>query len=59
MEACHAPAPFLLSRGSPSPRCAITAWQELIVQSVDLVRFIGRDIPLMRRSQFIPGGLVI
>jgi hypothetical protein len=58
-EARYAPTPFLLSRASPSPRCGITAWQELIVQSLDLVRLTGRDIVLMQRPQLIPGGLVI
>ena len=35
------------------------ACQELIVQAVDLARFIRRDILPMQRSQRIPSGLMI
>jgi hypothetical protein len=35
------------------------AWQELIVQSVDLARLMGRDILLTRGSQFMFGWLVV
>jgi hypothetical protein len=36
-----------------------TICQELIVQSVDLARLIGRDILQMQRSQLTLGWLVI
>jgi hypothetical protein len=36
-----------------------TARQELIVQSVDLTRLIGRDILLTQGSQLILGWLVV
>jgi hypothetical protein len=36
-----------------------TAGQELIVQSVDFTRLIGRDILLMQGSQLILGWLVV
>jgi hypothetical protein len=41
------------------PENLFTAREELIAQSVDLVRLIGRDILLMQRSQLVLGGLVI
>jgi hypothetical protein len=41
------------------PENLFTAREELIVQSLDLVRLIGRDILLMQRSQLVLGGLVI
>jgi hypothetical protein len=37
----------------------IIACQELIVQSVDLARLIGRDILLMQGSQLLFGWLVV
>jgi hypothetical protein len=37
----------------------LTACQELIVQSVDLARLIGREILLMQSSQLSLGWLVI
>jgi hypothetical protein len=37
----------------------LTVCQELVVQSVDVARLIGRDILQMQRSQLILGWLVI
>jgi hypothetical protein len=37
------------------PENLVPACLELIVQSVDLPRLIGRDIPLMQRPQLIYG----
>lgn len=36
-----------------------TVCQELIIQSVNLARLIGRDILLMQASQFMLGWLVV
>ena len=44
--------------GMPIPNF-FTACQELIVQSVDVARLIGRDILQMQRSHLILGRLVI
>ena len=43
----------------PAIAIFFTACQELIVQSVDLARLIGRDILLLQASQLILGWLVI
>ena len=48
----------MFGRGMPIPNF-FTACQELIVQSVDVARLIGRDILQMQRSQLILGWLVI
>jgi hypothetical protein len=41
------------------PENLITARHELIVQSVGLLRLVGRELMQMQRSQLSPGGLVI
>ena len=45
--------------GGMLPEDLSIACQELIVQLVDLARFIRRDIPPMQRSQRILSGLMI
>jgi hypothetical protein len=42
-----------------SPEDLVAARQELIVQSIDLMRFPRRDILIMQRSQLLLAGLVI
>jgi hypothetical protein len=48
----------MFGRGMPTAR-VFTACQELIVQSIDLARLIGRDILLMQGSQLVLGWLII
>ena len=48
----------MFGRGIPVPNF-FTTCQQLIVQSVDLARLIGRDILQMQRSQLILGWLII
>jgi hypothetical protein len=48
----------MFGRGMPTANVFI-ACQELIVQSIDLSRLIGRDILLMQGSQLMLGWLII